>query len=123
MGDRGDLHEVTASFIGAWKKAWEMSAGANGDMDGYLAYYSDRFTAGGFDKETWAMDKTRKNRRKEWIRIEISDIRVSLPADTSRTEVRFFQDYRSSNYASQGEKLIVLSKETEGWKIICERSF
>lgn len=109
------------SFVGEWKKAWEMSAGINGDMNRFLSYYSDRFKADGFDKEAWRRDKTSKNRKKKWIRIEISDIRISGSNDKKQMEVRFFQDYRSSNYSSKGEKLIVLSEEMDGWKILFER--
>ena len=68
-------------------------------------------------------DKARKNGNKQWIRIELTDIKISGLDKDDRAEVRFSQDYKSSNYSSKGSKLLVLIQEMDGWKISSERGY
>ena len=110
------------TFIRDWKTAWENTAGKNGDMDSYTFFYSNNFSSLGIDKRGWERDKAAKGKRKSWIRIELEDITVSKPTSDHQVEVRFRQDYRSSNYSTKSKKSLVLNKEGAGWKIRSEKS-
>jgi hypothetical protein len=62
--DEADINAQIQGFLMDWKKAWEASAGNDGDMDTYISFYSDGFRSGKLDKKGWAIDKTKRNREK-----------------------------------------------------------
>ena len=78
-----------------WKTAWENSAGTNGDIETYMSFFSDDFSAGGLDKNGLKKDKREKNIRKDWIQIGLNNINISGPLEDNRFEVSFIQDYQS----------------------------
>lgn len=106
------------NFVMKWKTAWENSAGTNGDIETYMSFFSDDFSAGGLDKNGWKKDKRAKNTRKDWIRVGVKNINISGPLKDNRFEVSIIQDYQSSNYSGISKKNIVLKREESGWKII-----
>ena len=118
-----ELVEEINHFIMEWKDAWEKTAGENGDMAAYISFYSDDFYSNRFDKDEWNLDKKIKDRKKDWIRLNISDIRVSGSVGDDQIVVRFLQDYSSSNFSIQSEKMLILLKNGGKWEIVFERSY
>ena len=90
-------------------------------MESYMSYYSDEFRARGLDKEGWKKDKAGKNRRKQWIKVELLNVEISEVVPGERFEVSFTQDYQSSNFSVSSKKMLVLEKEEGVWKIISEK--
>ena len=117
------LDDEIYAFIDSWKMAWNNSAGEKGDIETFMSFYSDDFVSKGLDKNGWRRDKATKNRKKRWIRLELNDIKISEPMAANRIEVRFLQEYKSSNFSGKSNKMLVLSKEKTGWKIIREESY
>ena len=113
-----DINASVKDFLSAWRTAWEKSAGANGEMAPYLACYAPGFRHNGMDKDAWAADKANKNRRKDWIRVRISDILVNTPLDNDTLRVTFFQEYTSSNYREASLKTLLLKHTENSWQII-----
>jgi len=109
--------EIT-EFLAHWKEAWELTAGKDGDMAAYISFYSEAFSGKGFDKKGWETDKTAKNKRKAWIKVELSDIRISDPPVDNKVVVHFSQIFRSSNFSDRSIQSLVLKKENNGWKIV-----
>jgi len=107
--------------VEGWRSAWEETAGKDGDIENYMSYYSDEFRARGLDKEGWKKDKAEKNRRKQWIKVELLDVEIKEVVAGERFEVRFKQDYQSSNFSVSSKKMLVLKREEGGWKIISEK--
>ncbi len=120
--DEAEVNAQIQGFLMDWKNSWERSAGNDGDMDSYISFYSDEFRSGKLYKKGWALDKTKRNKGKKWIRIGISDIRISEPDEENRVKVRFRQEYSSSNYSVKSGKTMVLIKAEERWEIISEES-
>lgn len=123
--DTETMNEMIAevhTFLDEWTTAWELSAGSKGTINYYISFYSDDFRSGRMDKNGWASDKSRKNRRKKWIRVEVSNIKVFRPDKDGRVKVRFSQDYRSSNYSVVSRKVLLLKKEDNKWEIVSEKS-
>ncbi|NLA74227.1 MAG: hypothetical protein GX846_01920, partial [Deltaproteobacteria bacterium] len=118
----GDIEKEIEGFLMKWKDAWEESAGKDGDISPYLSHYSDEFRSGKFDKKGWASDKSKKNRAKKWIRIGLSEIRVSELVSGNEVKVRFRQEYRSSNFSVKSGKIMQLKKVDGRWLIISEKS-
>ena len=108
--------------VEGWRLAWEESAGMEGDIESYISYYSNEFRARGLDREGWKKDKARKNGRKKWIKVELSDVDITEVDQGERFEVRFKQDYQSSNFSVSSKKMLILKREESGWKIIREKS-
>jgi serine/threonine protein phosphatase PrpC len=108
--------------VEGWRMAWEQTAGKDGDIEQYMSYYSDEFRARGLDREGWKKDKDGKNRRKQWIKVELRDVEIKEIIPGERFEVRFSQDYTSSNFSVSSKKMLVLKKEEGAWRIIIEKS-
>ena len=108
-------------FLGNWKTAWENTAGDSGDIESYMSFYSEDFSSGGLDKDGWKIDKLKKNRKRGWISGELIGI-TTEPAKNNQIQVRFFLDYKSSNYNEILEKTLILQKEKAGWRIIGEKT-
>jgi protein phosphatase len=108
--------------VEGWRLAWEETAGKDGDIESYMSYYSDEFRARGLDREGWKKDKAKKNGRKQWIKVELLDVEINEVVPGERFEVRFKQDYQSSNFSVSSKKMLVLEKEEGVWKIISEKS-
>ena len=109
-------------FLLTWKKAWENCAGVHGDIVSYMSCYSDDFYGKGLDKKGWESDKAIKNKKKGWIRVDLKDIRILPPLNNQKVQVNILQDYRSSNFSDSSEKILILRKETTGWKIVGVKS-
>lgn len=117
------LEDKIDALIGDWKVAWENTVGEKSNMDNYISFYSDDFNSKGLDKNGWKHDKESKRKNKLWIRIELSDIKISELKNGNQIEVRFLQGYKSSNYSEKTRKLLILNKEETGWKIVAERTY
>lgn len=115
-------NEIQA-FVAAWEKAWEKTAGQRGEMETYMAFYSESFSSGGFNKAAWKRDKTIKNRKKRWIRLEMRDVRIEGSSAGPRVEVCFRQIYKSSNFSINSRKKLVICREGSGWKILREKTY
>lgn len=117
-----ELFNKIYALINDWKTAWENTAGKRGKMDRYMSFYSEKFISNRLDKKKWRRDKARKAGKKRWIRVELTDIKISGSAEENQMEVRFMQDYRSSNFSVKSTKVLLLRKEGAEWNIIAEKS-
>ncbi len=121
LPEEAGIEPSVKDFLSVWRTAWENSAGVSGEMAPYLACYAPGFRHSGMDKETWAAEKADKNRRKDWIRVRISDILVNTPVDDGTWRVTFFQEYASSNYHEASLKTLLLKLSGNSWQIIAEQ--
>jgi serine/threonine protein phosphatase PrpC len=110
------------AFLEKWKSAWEKTAGKAPNMNTYISFYSRDFLSRGMNRDAWKKDKSSKGSRKQWIRVGIERIKISEPSEDNTVKVSFFQKYSSSNYSSQSEKVLILKKENNEWKIYREIS-
>ena len=99
-----------------WREAWEAI-----DNDTYLSYYADNFSDFSRNRSEWVSYKRRVNDGKSSIRVQVSNL--SFLADPRRPElvtVRYYQQYRSSNYDWDGWKEQLWRQGEHGWQIIYE---
>lgn len=100
----------------SWRQAWQAK-----DNNAYLSYYADDFSDFSRNKGQWSDYKSRVNDGKRWIEVDTSN--VSFFADLKQPElvtVRYYQDYRSSNYRWSGWKEQLWRETPEGWEIVYE---
>jgi murein L,D-transpeptidase YafK len=104
--------------IEEWRSDWESR-----DVERYLKHYSKKFATHDQNLERFAAQKRQVNARKEWIKIELSN--VSMFRDPGKDElvvVSFDQDYRSNNLNNRMKKRQYWIREDGAWKIIFEGS-
>lgn len=119
-----ELFDSIHAFISNWKMAWENTAGEINDVETYILFYSEAFSSNRMDKDAWKRDKAIKGSKKQYIRVEISDIKIDGPNKEGLVDVRFSQNYRSSNYSLKSGKRLVLKKEdNDEWRIVSEKSY
>lgn len=110
--------EILAS-IDKWKADWE-----SGETAVYLQHYSQDFLGRGMDKKKWDAYKTKVNRSKKFIRIDLEDLSVfSHPHEDDTMVVSFNQNYESDSFTSTGNKRQYWRLEDDGhWRIISEEN-
>ncbi|MES1951202.1 TPR repeat-containing protein [Salinisphaera sp. S4-8] len=98
-----------------WAEAWSSQ-----DVRRYLNAYSDNYQPqGGTSLTQWAKSRDQAVKGPAWIRIEISDIQVSLLGD-DRAQASFNQHYKSNTYEDRERKRVTLVREDGGWRIVRE---
>jgi hypothetical protein len=115
--DRAAVEKQVRTFLSHWKNAWEKSAGPKGSPALFNACYADTFKGGGAQRTAWLRDKATKNRKKAWIRIELSRVHIHIGTDGNSARVSFSQRYRSSNYADDSIKTLQLVRPGRHWQI------
>lgn len=100
----------------AWRTAWQGKR-----VDDYLAMYGAGFAPpSGMDRAAWEADRHRKLGKNGEIRVEISDLEVSVQG--AKASTRFRQRYSSSNYADETQKTLDWALVGGIWKIAGEEA-
>ena len=118
--EKQELHSLMRININyvieQWRLAWE-----EGDLDRYLAYYSDHFTpSGGVSMEDWALEKEYSIHEQNSATISLSNFEVVLVEDDQIAIVDFDQLYTANDVRQETRKQLVLVKDDEDWRIIKE---
>ncbi|RJR35513.1 MAG: serine/threonine-protein phosphatase [Desulfobacteraceae bacterium] len=116
------LDQEIRQFLREWKSAWENTAGPEGNIAAYMDCYSEEFNSQGMNKNGWKEEKAERNKKKQWIKVELKGMLIGEPGSDNRVEVRFLQEYKSSNYSVSTNKSLLLKKGNSGWKIVAERA-
>lgn len=103
--------------IEQWRLAWEAN-----DNPMYLSNYHVNFTDTKRNLAQWKAYKTRVNKAKKFIRVDLSELSViDYPDEKNLVAVRFFQRYQSSNFNWQGWKHLLWRRDNSGqWRILYE---
>lgn len=107
-------------FLDRWQAAWEKSAGAQGDIAAFGSFYDSDYMDNGLDRTAWLAKKAGTNRRKDWIKVELSEIKINNQEKGDIVTVTFLQDYSSSNFTEKTVKTLRLRKTAGAWKILSE---
>ncbi|HNQ03255.1 MAG TPA: tetratricopeptide repeat protein [Thiobacillaceae bacterium] len=120
-GDSGSVGPVLApkdavlATVHAWSTAW-----SGKDVRTYLSFYDADFkTPRNTDRATWEAMRTDRLTTPEYIKLDISQIKVSIEGDSAT--VRFRQRYESNTYKSNDYKTLILVHRDGAWKILEER--
>jgi ketosteroid isomerase-like protein len=111
---RPDQPAVLAA-VELWAAAW-----SSRDVAAFLACYSGDFRpASDASRGVWEGQRRARILGARQIEIVLSDLQVSwLEAGDAR--VRFRQTYKSERFSDTTSKVLVLRKETDGWRIVTE---
>jgi murein L,D-transpeptidase YafK len=108
-------------FLGNWEGAWEAL-----DTEKYLSFYSKDFTnSEGMNYDRFKEHKTRVNRYKKFIKLEIEpkSFLLSQKDEGKIAVIRMNQGYRSDNFNHYTRKLLYLTEEQGQWKIVGDVAF
>lgn len=107
--------DAVLAAVHGWSSAW-----AAQDVPAYLAFYDEAFkTPRGMDRATWEDQRQERLKAPEYIKLDISQVKVSITGD--KATVRFRQRYESNTYRSNDSKTLTLLNRDNDWKIIEER--
>lgn len=118
--DASEMEQARSRFeavLDRWRQDW-----ASLDTEAYLDHYADDFSAPGMNRDAFAAHKRRVNRGKQWIELTLDEISIfRYPGESGLMQVRFVQNYRSSNFNSRSTKLQYWRQQADGaWRIVRE---
>lgn len=112
---QAQARDAVRSALFKWAEAWSAQ-----DVGRYLNAYSDNYKPRGDTTLTqWARSRRQSVSGPAWIRVEISDMQVSLLGD-DRAQASFNQHYKSNTYEDRERKRVTLVREDGGWRIVRE---
>lgn len=103
--------------LDTWKNDWSAN-----NTEAYLNHYHDDFTDAKRNLSQWKSYKTRVNRSKQHISVELSQLSIiAYPGEENLFSSRFYQNYQSSNFSWRGWKQLLWRRTESGeWKILYE---
>ena len=108
-----DRYGTIADRVAEWAEAWSSK-----DIARYRACYTEDFRAMGMDLGAWIRYKEELNRRYDFIRVSVEDLKIHQGSE--RSTAVFVQRYRSSGYHAVGIKHLYLKRIGGAWKIYRE---
>lgn len=112
---RAQARRAVEQALQDWAKAWSSQ-----NVERYLNAYSDNYQPrGNTSLSAWVRDRRQAVSAPAWIKIDISDIQVSLLSD-DRAQAIFNQHYQSNTYEDRERKRVTLVREDGGWRIVRE---
>lgn len=101
-------------WVENWRQAWQSQ-----DVDRYLEFYSDDFSAPGFKRfRSWERHKRRLASNYEEIRVTLSQPYFLLHKD--QLIVKTLQKYESDQHTDYGVKVLHAVRTDQGYRIIRE---
>lgn len=108
------LKEFADNFSEEWVQSWNQ-----GKIDEYLGKYSrDNFATSSDNYKSFARRKKRLEQVYDWKDVDIDSLNYSV--EDENIQMKFNQQYNCPRFFSKGEKILVLSRESEDWKIVTE---
>lgn len=105
----GEVRRALLDWAGAW---------SDRNLKRYVNAYSNVFTTSGISNRDWAADRRWNFENKKYIRVTLSDIKISPVGDRYRAS--FTQEYESDNYSDVVTKELLFVRESGQWKIVEE---
>lgn len=108
------LREEKAQFLKSWIEAWESK-----DIDRYISYYDESFSAPGFKSyKAWRRHKERLKDKYGFIQVRLDQPFLLIHAD--KMIVRTLQKYTSDQHTDYGIKIMYAVKKDGQYKIVRE---
>ena len=113
MTEHNTLREKKAQFLKSWMEAWESK-----DVEKYMSFYDETFTAPGFNFKTWKRHKEKLKEQYEFIQVRLDQPFLLIHND--KMIVRTLQKYTSNKHTDYGVKIIYAVLKDGEYKIIRE---
>lgn len=104
------------NVVNKWASAW-----GDQDMKSYLAAYSKNFEPEqNMSNKAWSDQRHARIEGKNRISVKISSPEVTITGNSAA--VKFRQSYKSNNYSSNSNKILLMTKQFGKWQIKQEQS-
>ena len=108
--------QAVINIVNKWATAWSEQ-----NVFNYLSLYSDKFKPlDGTTLETWKTYRRNRLLQPSFIQVKAININVNFLGAEQYAHVHFIQHYKSNTFQEKIHKLLVLQKESNGWRIIIE---
>lgn len=108
------VRAMVNTFLIDWKTGWESL-----NIEKYMSYYSDGFSARGMDKDAWRADKQGKFENLDNVSVQIEDVSYKANSPVSFT-IEFRQKYTGGSYSDDGIKTLTVEGCPGDFKITSE---
>lgn len=106
--DHKKMKTHMSQLLDTWKQAWESQ-----DMEKYLSYYHDEFTAPGFKSlARWLKHKRSLKERYKYVKVTLSDALILKHKNQYIVKAR--QDYESDQHRDTGLKTLYFIEDQNG---------
>ena len=114
LGAASDVVEV-GKAVRRWASAWREQR-----VDDFLSSYSEAYVpSDGFSRSVWEARRRIQIERASFIRLDLSSLVVDVKRDHATAS--FLQGYESDTYSDVVLKILGLTAERDGWRIVSER--
>lgn len=114
VSEHKKLRDEKASFLKSWIEAWESK-----DIDRYISYYDESFSAPGFNSfKAWKRHKERLKGKYGFIQIRLEQPFLLVHAD--KMIIRTLQKYTSDQHTDYGVKIVYAVLKDGKYKIVRE---
>ena len=100
-------------FLDSWKKAWESQ-----NVEDYISYYDENFTAKNMNLEKWKKYKRGLNEKYDFVRVDFST--PVILKNKNQIIIKVEQTYTSDKHTDFGEKTVFAIETANGIKILGE---
>lgn len=107
------LRDRYQAWLEDWRKAW-----MGKDLEGYLAWYSERFMSNGMNKSAWRTYKKNLAEYYKFIEVELKDVQIFNQGP--KIVLRFTQAYKSDKKKDFGSKILYALKTGDKYEIVGE---
>ncbi len=101
------------NWVQNWKSVWEAQ-----NLENYIQLYSDRFSAPGFNKNSWL--KHKEKLKKMYSKTSVGMGEPHIFHQKNQYLVKFVQNYSSDKHQDKGIKTLYLIEENNSLKILRE---
>jgi murein L,D-transpeptidase YafK len=117
QSESSESSQTLMKAIEQWRGDWQRI-----DNDAYLGHYAENFTDSKRDLSAWKKYKTRVNKNKQRIKVDLQKLSVvAYPGEGDLATARFYQIYESDNYRWRGWKQLLWQLGSDGqWRIVYE---
>ncbi len=107
--------QAVRTALDTWREYW-----ASGNVEGYLAAYSDDFVPPrGLTRAQWEAERRARVRPDRQVKLGISQLALAF-RDGGLVTATFQQDYQSPSYSDSVLKKVQFRREGSEWKILRE---
>jgi murein L,D-transpeptidase YafK len=110
-----------STWLEEWRDSWQ-----NKNIDKYISFYSNKFSALKMNKNVWKRYKAGLNDKYKFIKVAVKDPLIVIRND--QLIINYIQEYESDGLKDSGEKTLYVSRPsgqpaeilTETWKPLAE---
>jgi tetratricopeptide (TPR) repeat protein len=103
---------ILLASLEKWRKSW-----VSGDVEKYISMYQKNYSPRGKTRNAWVKNRQQKVVKSKKIKVEIKNAQVYINDSQTKANIRFDQNYSSSNYTDGVLKRLYWIKIKGQWYI------